>query len=151
MAQDREPTHVVTGFLLRDDLPGGDQILLVRRSDRVRTYRGAWAGISGYLEPGVTPLDQMYTELHEEAALERSDVRLLRTGEPLSVHDEQIGTDWVVHPFLFLLARPEAVRTDWEATDHRWVRPDEVASYQTVPRLIDALATVYSGERDRDG
>lgn len=141
-ASENAPTHVVTCFLLRHGVDG-DAVLLVRRSDRVRTYRGAWAAVSGYLEPGVTPLDQAYTELREETGLDRDDVALLRTGEPLAFHDAQIDQGWVVHPFLFAIASPDQIRTDWEATDHRWVRPDEVSTYPTVPRLAEALARVY--------
>src|SRR5262249_31097895 len=115
-------THVVTCFLLRRD-GGADRVLLVRRSDRVGTYRGAWAGISGFVEPGVTPLEQAYTELREEAGLARDDLQLLRTGAPLGVRDEAIGRAWVVHPFLFLLAAPARVRTDWEAVAQQWIAP----------------------------
>src|SRR5215510_15987561 len=102
-------THVVTCFLLRRD-GGADRVLLVRRSDRVGTYRGAWAGISGFVEPGVTPLEQAYTELREEAGLSPDDLQLLCTGTPLGVRDEDLGREWVVHPFLFLLPNPGRVR-----------------------------------------
>lgn len=138
----REPTHVVTAFLLRRDR-GRDEILLVQRSQRVRTYRGAWGGVSGYVEPGVTPLEQAYTELSEEASLPREAVRLLREGQPLPVRDEVNGLSWVVHPFLFALAEPERLRTDWEAVAHRWVTPDALAALSTVPMLAEALARVY--------
>jgi len=139
---DASPTHVVTCFLLRHTA-GGDEILLVRRSQRVRTYRGAWAGVSGYVELGVTPLDQAYTELSEEVELDRAAVHLVRVGEPLSFHDAALAQSWVVHPFLFALAPGAEPRTDWEATAHRWVRPDEIGKFQTVPRLAEALAHVY--------
>ncbi len=136
------PTEVVTAFLLRTDR-GKDEIFLVRRSQRVRTYRGAWAGVSGYVEQGVTPLDQVYTELAEEASLPREAVRLLRTGEPLPVRDEALGQSWIVHPFLFAVAEPDRIQTDWEATEHRWAAPDELSSLPTVPMLAEALARVY--------
>src|SRR5215470_3025750 len=115
-----QATHVVTSFVLRRD-HGRDELLLVQRSARVRTYQGAWAGISGYVEPDVTPLEQAYTELSEEASLSRQDLRLVRTGEPLAFRDESIGQSWVVHPFLFEIEQPERVRTDWEATSMQWV------------------------------
>jgi 8-oxo-dGTP diphosphatase len=118
-------------------------VLLVKRSERVRTYRGAWAGVSGYLEPGVTPLEQAYTEIREETGLGRDAVRLLNEGKPLPVEDRAQGLSWVVHPFLFALDDPAALRTDWEATDHTWVRPDDLASYATVPMLTEAFAHVY--------
>lgn len=136
-----QPTHVVTCFLLRTT-DGQDEVFLVRRSEHVRTYQGAWAAISGYLETA-DPLDQAYTELREEAALDRSDVRLVRSGEPVAFRDTAIGQSWVVHPFLFALRDGAALRTDWEASDSRWVAPDAVAALPSVPLLANALARVY--------
>jgi 8-oxo-dGTP diphosphatase len=135
-------THVVTCFLMR---PAGErvEVFLVRRSERVRTYRGAWAGISGYLEPGVTPLEQAYTELREEVGLGREDVRLLRAGPLLPVRDEEQGLAWVVHPFAFALAPGATLRTDWEAVEHAWVAPEALATLATVPKLAEALAAVW--------
>lgn len=136
------PTHVVTCFLLRQD-EGGDRVLLARRSDRVRTYRGAWGAISGYVEPGVSPLEQAYQEIGEETGLARADVTLLREGEPLPFRDETIAQDWVVHPFLFQALRPDAVQHDWEAHAFAWTPPAAVPGLATVPKLAEALARVY--------
>src|SRR5262249_9541667 len=141
MANTPVETHVVTCFLLWR-CSAEDCVLLVRRSDRVGTYHGAWAGISGFVEPGVTPLEQAYTELREEAGLSPDDLQLLCTGTPLGVRDKNLGRAWVVHPFLFLLANPERVRTDWEAAAHQWIAPAAVASLETVPQLAEALAAV---------
>lgn len=137
-----EPTHVVTCFLLRQD-HGGDLVLLARRSDRVRTYRGAWGAISGYVEPSVSPLEQAYQEISEETGLARVDVALLREGEPLPFRDEAIEQDWVVHPFLFQALRPDAAQRDWEAHEFAWTPPTAVAGLTTVPKLAEALARVY--------
>jgi ADP-ribose pyrophosphatase YjhB (NUDIX family) len=144
MAEQDVVTHVVSCFLLRRDADG-DSILLVQRSQRVRTYKGAWAAVSGYLEPGVTPLEQAYTEIREETALERDDVRLLKAGSPVEVRDAGEGLHWVVHPFLFAVERPERIRTDWEAAGSQWTSPDAVAQLRTVPKLAEALAAVYPG------
>ncbi len=135
--------HVVTCFLLRRG-EGGDEVLLLRRSERVGTYRGRWAGVSGYLE-AESPLEQAYREMEEEVGLARDGVRLLAEGEPLTVLDESIDTRWTVHPFLFELDRPERVRLDWEHTESRWVRPQQVAALEGVPGLAEALARVYPG------
>ena len=145
MTEHPSDTHVVTCFLLRRDR-GADEILLMRRSERVGSYRGAWAGVSGFVEPGVSPLDQAYTEMREEAALDRADVRLLRSGATVRVDDEALGRHWVVHPFLFEVADPDRIRTDWEAADHQWASPASVAQLATVPKLAEALAAVYPPE-----
>ncbi len=139
------PTHVVSCFLLRSDR-GRDETLLARRSERVRTYRGAWGAISGYLEPGVMPLDQAYQEIREETGLQRADVALLRVGQELPFRDEAIGQDWVVHPFLFAALRPDVAQHDWEAQEFAWTPVEQVGDLPTVPRLAEALALVYSPE-----
>lgn len=136
------PTHVVTCFLLRRDR-GHDELLLARRSERVRTYRGAWAAISGYIEPGVAPLEQAYQEVREETGLQREGVTLLRTGETLAFRDADIAQEWVVHPFLFLALRPDVAQHDWEAHEFAWMAPAALASLRTVPQLAEALARVY--------
>ena len=137
-----DPTPVVTSFLLRQD-QGSEEILLVRRSQRVRTYQGAWAGVSGYLEAGVTPLEQAYTELREETGLDSDSVTLVRAGAPLLVEDSAHDLRWLVHPFLFTLQSGKDLRLDWEALEMRWVRPDALGGYHTVPMLAEALAQVY--------
>ncbi len=123
---------------------GQAELLLLRRSDRVSTYQGLWASVSGYLE-SESSLERAYREIEEEVGLDRSDVRLLAQGEPLVAFDETIDTRWTVHPFLFEVLRPERVRLDWEHVESRWVRIEEMGSLETVPRLEEALGRVYSG------
>ena len=134
--------EVVTCFLLRRG-EGGDTLLLLRRSDRVSTYQGLWASVSGYLE-SESPLEQAYREIEEEVGLHRSDLRLRTQGEPLVAVDETIDTRWTVHPFLFEILRPERVRLDWEHVESRWVTVEEMGGLETVPRLEEALGRVYS-------
>jgi 8-oxo-dGTP diphosphatase len=140
-----QEAKVVTCFLLRRS-PGGDEVLLLRRSQQVGTYRGRWAGVSGYLEE-TEPLAQAYREIEEEVGLGPDGVTLLRAGEPLVVVDAEAGRRWTVHPFLFEV-RPDAqVRVDWEHTEARWVRPDEISAFETVPQLAEALMRVYPPQR----
>jgi 8-oxo-dGTP diphosphatase len=135
-------TSVVTAFLLRREPGSRDEVLLLRRSGRVGTYRGHWAGISGHLDEA-SPLAQAYTELREEAGLRPDDVLLLGIGEPLVAVDEALGRRWIIHPFLFQLRPLASPHLDWEHVEARWVYPDEIGRYQTVPRLADTLAQVY--------
>jgi len=132
---------VVTCFLVRRS-GGGEEILLLRRSQRVSTYRGRWAGVSGYIEE-IDPLTQAYTEVEEETGLARDDVQLLRAGEPLEVVDAEADRRWIVHPFLFEVREPARIRADWEHTETRWIRPKEIFQYETVPQLAETLMRVY--------
>ena len=132
---------VVTCFLMRRS-GGGEEILLLRRSQRVSTYRGRWAGVSGYIEE-TDPLTQAYTEIEEETGLAREDVQLLRTGEPLEVVDVEADRRWIVHPFLFEVEEPARIRADWEHIETRWIRPEDILRYETVPQLAETLMRLY--------
>jgi 8-oxo-dGTP pyrophosphatase MutT (NUDIX family) len=144
-------TPVVTCFLLRAGPHGHDEVLILRRSGRVRTYRGCWAGVSGYLEnepPEAdtrppSPEDQARREVQEETGLSSADIELARAGDPFTFEDPELGTRWTVHPFLFRVRPGAAIAIDWEHTEARWVRPGALGRYRTVPRLREALARVY--------
>jgi 8-oxo-dGTP diphosphatase len=132
-----EEKHVVTCFLEYDK-----RILLLRRSERVGTYRGRWAGISGYIEEGNTPYQQALEEIKEETGLDKEHVKLIREGQPLEVVDEQMGRKWIVHPFRFRVMKPEKIEMDWEHTELRWVDPEDIAKYETVPKLLETWERV---------
>ena len=126
--------HVVTCFLECDA-----RILILRRSQMVGSYQGRWAGVSGYVE--TTADEQTLIEIEEETGLCPEDVELVRKGSPIEAEDE--GIKWVVHPYLFRIKERDKVKIDWEHNEKRWIKPEDIDSYQTVPRLKEALARVY--------
>ncbi len=143
--QTLRPTHVVTCFLQRKD---GNmlRLLLVRRSQRVGSYHGHWAGVSGFVEPNVTPDAQAYTEIREETSLQQDQVRMLRRGAVVEHVDEQLGRHFYIHPFLFIALTPEHIQIDWEATEMRWIEPTELHTYETVPKLQEVYTSALQGE-----
>lgn len=131
----QERTDVVTAFL--EDARGN--ILLLKRSDAVRTYPGQWGGVSGYCETK-DPLLQAEVEIREETGLGRGDVSLLRKGTPVAVDDPGDGGYWRVHPFRFRLENEnKSLDLSREHTDYVWIPPDEISKYETVPELDTAL------------
>src|SRR4030043_487561 len=130
-----EEKHVVTCFLEH-----GGRILILRRSSRVSTYRRSWAGVSGYIE--TNDIDQAFTEISEETELYKKDLKLVKKGDPLEVIDKDLNRKWIVHPFLFHVRSPEKIKTDWEHTEVKWIKPGELKKYETVPGLANALALV---------
>lgn len=131
-----KPTPVVTVFIT-----AAGKIALFKRSDKVGTYRGAWAGVAGYMER--LPLRQAYVEIREEAGLSQGEVQLRGMGIPVIVEDSNLGRAWAVYPFLFEVADPAKIVLDWEADEIRWIEPDEMRSLTTVPGLGRALAAVW--------
>jgi len=139
--------HVVTSFLID---PQTGAVLLGRRSGRVSTYPGCWAAISGSLET-TAPLQQALCEIKEETGLSPAQVQLAAEGWPVRFTDWQLGTVWVVHPFLFRCTAPSEARHDWEHVQFEWVSPDTIRSRQSVPKLweayLSASAAAQSGGR----
>jgi 8-oxo-dGTP pyrophosphatase MutT (NUDIX family) len=132
-----EERHVVTCFLEHEG-----KIPLLRRSKRVGTYKGRWAGVSGYIEKGNTPLEQAFVEIGEEAGLSAEDLELVKQGEPLAVSDEELGRKWVVHPFRFKVKTPDKIAIDWEHTEIRWIDAEDINKYETVPNLKETWERV---------
>ena len=138
-------TPVVTNFLMRSD--GAEpRILIVRRSQRVGSYHARWAGVSGFIEAGVTPDEQAYTEIREETGLPHEAVRMLKRGAVVEYEDASIGRHWYIHPYLFEVLTPDAISLDWEATEMRWIPPSELKNYEAVPKLAEAYESAIHGE-----
>lgn len=128
-------TDVVTAFLVN---PEDGTVLLVRRSDEVRTYQAHWSGISGYLETR-DPLLQAEIELREETGLSREEWSLEKRGNPLVVDDPENDQHWRVHPFRFrLLTSPDQVELNRENRTYEWVAPETIDERETVPGLFTA-------------
>jgi ADP-ribose pyrophosphatase YjhB (NUDIX family) len=121
-------------------------MLLVRRSQKVGSYHGHWAGVSGFVEPNVTPDEQAYTEIREETSLQRDQVRMLRRGAVVEHSDAELGRHFYIHPFLFEVLTPELIQIDWEATEMRWIVPSELSSFETVPKLQEVYESALCGE-----
>ncbi|MFB6156128.1 MAG: NUDIX domain-containing protein [Haloferacaceae archaeon] len=142
---DTESTHVVTVFLRNDG-----EVLLLRRSGAVGTYSGRWGAVSGYAEGD--PDAAARWEINEETGL-REAVTLVRAGDPFTFADDDVGTRWTVHPYLFDCDSRE-VRTNRESTETAWVAATEILRRETVPRLWTSYdrvrPTVESATGDRE-
>lgn len=128
--------HVVTSFIMHEG-----RVLILKRSDKVRTMKHKWAGISGYVEEGEMDdiLQRAYREIEEEVGIASTHLRLVSECVIVKVVDEENSTIWIVHPFLFLLNDDVSIRLDWEHDEYRWVKPEDIALYDTVPMLKEAL------------
>lgn len=117
----------------------GEDLLVLKRSDKVGSFQGHWAAVSGFIEDGETAAVTARKELREELGLE--DPELVAAAPALSVREE--ATVWTIHPFLFR-ARDREVVLDWEHTEYRWVRPDDLAALRTVPGLERVYRSLLS-------
>jgi len=126
---------VVTAFLRNRG-----RVLIVKRSERVGTFRGRWSGISGFLEGAELPLRRARQEVREETGVRAA--KLVARGPVIHTRHESVV--FAIHPFLFDVPS-RRVTLDWENVEARWVGPQDIAEYPTVPRLADVLASVWTG------
>ncbi len=124
--------HVVSCFITKKD----KHILILKRSDKVRTYKGKWATVSGYIEADEKPYETALKEIKEEIGLEKQDIKLIREGKLIYVNKE-----WIVHPYLFE-ANSDKIKIDWEHVEYKWIKPEEIKNYDALPKFKEALASV---------
>jgi predicted aconitase with swiveling domain len=128
--------HVVSCVLKK-----GNRILILKRSEKVGTFRGHWAGVSGFVEKGEMPLETAFKEILEELGI--NNAKLVKTGTPLMIRSGDIL--WTIHPYLFDVDESR-VTTDWEHTEYRWILPSELASYEIVPGLDKVISSLLASD-----
>ena len=126
-------------------LESNGKILILKRSEKVRTYRGLWGGVAGYVEDNEDPYEAGIKEIKEEVGIEKQYIKLIKQGDPIRFTDFYEGKkyDWVVHPLLFDINKKDKVQIDWEHTEYRWILPSEIEKYDTVPHLKEIVLKFY--------
>jgi len=129
--------EVVTCILMDEK----GKILILKRSDKVSTYRGCWSGVAGYVEKGEKPIDTAFKEISEEVKLEKDDVVLEKSLPSIEFSDVYEGKeyDWKIYPFLFKTGKKDKIVLDWENTDFSWIEPADIVKYDTVPHLEEVI------------
>ncbi|MGI0082264.1 MAG: NUDIX domain-containing protein [Nitrosopumilaceae archaeon] len=130
-------TRIVTSFLSNED-----KYLILKRSNSVKSMKGLWGGISGVIEGNEDPLQRAKTEIFEETGMNEKQFSLLRTANELQVRSVRYSNhEWIVFPFLFSTKEPK-IKLNWENSEYRWISPDEISKYETVPSLDKVLASL---------
>ena len=127
-------TRIVTSFI-KDN----DKFLLLKRSDKVKTMKGLWAGISGVIEKDEEPINRAKIEIFEELGITEVKIKFLKAAEKMKVHSPQYENhEWEIFPFLFEVEDP-IIKLNWENSEYKWITIDEIDSYQTVPSINKVL------------
>ena len=127
-------TKIITAFLQNKN-----KVLLLKRSEKVKTMKGLWAGISGIIERNENPLDRAKIEIFEELGINKDKIRLLKAADQMRVTSPQYKNhEWEIFPFLFEIQDPK-IKLNWENSEYKWITVDELTNYQTVPNLDRVL------------
>ena len=127
-------TKIVTSFI-----QDKQKILILKRSNDVKTMKGLWAGISGIIEKNEPPLTRAKIEIYEETGISEDKIRLVKNAEKLKVNSPQYENhEWEIFPFLFEAKNPQ-IKLNWENSEYAWITIDELKNYNTVPSLEKVL------------
>lgn len=131
-------TKIVTSFLRNSE-----KILLLKRSEKVKSMKNLWAGISGIIEDNEKPIKRAKIEILEEVGIEESDITLMKEGNKILIESPQyVNHQWEVYPFLFSCSNKE-IKLNWENSDSRWIRINELNNFTTVPSLDRVLGRLF--------
>jgi len=127
-------TKIVTSFVTSNE-----KLLLLKRSNRVKSMRGLWGAVSGIIEDGEEPLNRAKIEIFEEIGIKSDQIQLLKVGNEMAISSPQYPDhQWMVFPFLFSM-KSQKVLLNWENSAYAWIYPQEIHKYETVPSLSDVL------------
>ena len=130
-------TRIVTSFIKYND-----QILILKRSEKVRSMKGLWSGISGIIENNENPIDRAKIEIFEEVGIKEKEIRLVKKLEKTTIQSQQYKNhEWEIFAFLFE-TNNESIELNWENSEFKWITPKELKNYQTVPSLEKILVNL---------
>ena len=131
-------TKIVTTFLRNSD-----KILLLKRSQKVKSMKNLWAGISGIIEGDEKPLNRAKIEIYEEVGMEESNIKLIKEGDVILIESPQYENhQWEVYPFLFSCHNRD-IKLNWENSDSKWISVNELNEFTTVPSLDKVLTRLF--------
>ena len=127
-------TRIVTSFI-KDN----DRFLFLKRSDKVKTMKGLWAGVSGIIEGDEEPLKRAKIEIFEELGITEDKIKFLKSSLEMKINSPQYENhEWEIFPFLFEVKNP-IIKLNWENSEYRWITKNEIKNYETVPSIEKVL------------
>ena len=130
-------TRIVTSFIKNND-----KFLILKRSNKVKTMKGLWAGISGIIENDEDPLTRAKIEIYEELGITEDKIKFLKSSSKMRVQSPQYANhEWEIFPFLFESENP-TIKLNWENSEYKWVSMEEIKNYETVPRIEEVLLSL---------
>jgi len=127
-------TRIVTSFI-KDN----DKFLFLKRSNKVKTMKGLWAGVSGIIENNEEPLTRAKIEIFEELGITENQIKFLKSAKEMNVSSPQYENhEWKIFPFLFEVRNPK-IKLNWENSEYVWITVDKIKNYQMVPSIDKVL------------
>lgn len=116
-----------------------EEILILKRSNKVSTYQGRWNTVAGYIDE-IKPIhDKIFEEINEEIGVKKDNILSQRIGKSYTFKDMKVNKTWIVCPVLVELKNKPNIKLDWEHTEYKWIKPDELKKFNIVPKIEESL------------
>ncbi len=127
-------TRIVTSFLKHNN-----KILILKRSQKVKSMKELWAGISGIIENNELPINRAKIEIFEEVGIKQEYIKLIKSSNEITVESPQYANhQWIIFPFFFKTDIND-IKLNWENSEFRWIDIQELKEFNTVPSLEKIL------------
>ena len=73
-------TRIITAFIINNN-----KILILKRSDKVRSMKGLWSGVSGIIENNEIPINRAKIEIFEEIGIIEDKITLVKAIEKIKI------------------------------------------------------------------
>ncbi|MER5174210.1 MAG: NUDIX domain-containing protein [Candidatus Nitrosocosmicus sp.] len=129
-------TIVVTSIIENDN-----KILILKRSEKVKSFKHKWAGVSGFFENNEDLLSRALIEIYEEIKLNKEDLILKKILKQITITIEN-EKSITIQPFYFS-SKTRDISTDWEHSEYKWIIKDQIKNYDTVPKLTEIVCECF--------
>lgn len=130
-------TYVAVIGVVKLDDEEEDYILLLKRNALRRTSPNKWQTPSGFMKEGESAEEAVLREVKEETTLEGT---IKKSGSAFEVVDE--WARWIIIPFLISVKSDKVVIDTREHSEFRWVKVNEVSSFECVKGIDEDLKAV---------
>jgi 8-oxo-dGTP pyrophosphatase MutT (NUDIX family) len=127
-------TEIVTSFIKNNN-----KILILKRSNKVKSMKGLWSGVSGIIENNEPPMNRAKIEIYEELGIKKDKITLIKNLKKMKISSSQYENhEWEVFSYLFE-SKETSIKLNWENSEYKWINPIELKNYETVPSLDKIL------------
>ena len=115
-----------------------EEILLLKRSDKVMNYKNLWTGLGGFIDEQKPLKSKILEELQEELAISNNAIKSIQLFNPMDIVK---GDNHICHiyPGLVELHEKVNITLDWEHTEYKWINVEMINCLDLAPNTVEIL------------